>query len=211
VRLLIVEQQADAPAGLVEEWARARGAEVEVVRATEIEAWPEVRAADAVVALGSEASVHATKEPWVAAEVDFLRRVHAADVPLLGICFGGQALSAALGGTVRAAPETEIGWVDIEGDDGYGGCWFTWHEDVFTLPPGAEELARAPSGPQAFAAGRSVGLQYHPEVTPTIVAGWLASDDGEVASPGEVRDETARRAEDARRRAFGLFDRVLAR
>jgi GMP synthase-like glutamine amidotransferase len=31
-------------------------------------------------------------------------------VPVVGICFGGQALAAALGATVSRAPETEIGW-----------------------------------------------------------------------------------------------------
>jgi GMP synthase-like glutamine amidotransferase len=129
---------------------------------------------------------------------------------VLGICFGGQALAAALGGSVSAAPRTEIGWIDVEGEDGYGGRWFTWHEDVFTLPPGAHELARAPSGPQAFALGTSVGLQFHPEVTPSIVDDWLAGNGAVVPEPESVRRETARGAKEAHERAFALFDRVAA-
>jgi GMP synthase-like glutamine amidotransferase len=210
VRLLVVEQQADAPAGLVGEWAVERGARVDVVRAPELEDWPDPRSADAIVALGSDRSVHASTDPWIAEQLVFLRAAHAADVPVLGICFGGQALAAALGGTVSAAPRTEIGWIVVAGDDGYGGSWFTWHEDAFTVPPGAVELARAASGPQAFALGRSVGLQYHPEVTEAIVDGWLSTGADDVPDPEPLRRETARRAKGARERAFRLFDRISA-
>jgi GMP synthase-like glutamine amidotransferase len=180
------------------------------VRPPELEVWPEPRSADAVVALGSDRSVHASADPWVAAQVDFLRAAHRADVPVLGICFGGQAVAAALGGKVFAAPRTEIGWIDVQGDDGYGGSWFTWHEDAFTVPPGATELARAASGPQAFVLGRSVGLQYHPEVTPAIVEDWLAGGADAVPDPEPLRRETVRRAAEARERAFALFDRIAA-
>jgi GMP synthase-like glutamine amidotransferase len=184
---------------------------LDVLRTPEIETWPDPLEADAVVALGSERSVHASPEPWIARQVQFLRAAHDAGVGVLGICFGGQALAAALGGTVSSAPRPEIGWIDVDGKDGYGGRWFTWHEDVFTLPPGAQELARAPSGPQAFAVGASVGLQFHPEVTPGIVDGWLAGDDDAVPEPESVRSETVDRADDARERAFALFDRIAAR
>jgi GMP synthase-like glutamine amidotransferase len=211
VRILVVEQQADAPAGLVGEWAVERGARVDVVRAPELDEWPDPLAADAIVALGSDRSVHASTDPWIAAQLAFLRAAHEAEVPILGICFGGQALAAALGGTVARALRTEIGWIEVEGIDGYGGSWFTWHEDAFTVPPGGLELARAASGPQAFALGRSVGLQYHPEVTQAIVDGWLATADDSVPDPEPLRRETARRIESARERAFALFDRISAR
>jgi GMP synthase-like glutamine amidotransferase len=184
---------------------------VEVVRAPGLQSWPDPCGADAVVALGSGRSVHASSDAWIAAELRFLRGAHEAGVPILGICFGGQALAAALGGTVSAAPQVEIGWIDVEGDEGYSGRWFTWHEDVFTLPPGARELARASSGPQAFAVGASVGLQFHPEVTPAIVDGWLRGDGSAVAEPEPLRRETERLARDARDRAFALFDHITAR
>ena len=209
MRLLVLEYQADAPAGLVAEWAHERGWNVDVVRPRELGEAPDPHAADAIVALGSDCSVHASTDPWIAPQLSLLRAAHHAEVPVLGICFGGQALAAALGGTVTRAPRTEIGWIDVDGDDGYGGRWFTWHEDAFTLPPGAVELARAPSGPQAFAIGRSVGLQYHPEVTPKIVEEWLAEGDS-VPDPEPLRRETVRRARDARERAFALFDRISA-
>lgn len=193
------------------EWAAARGAQVDVVHAPTIAAWPDPRAVDAVVALGSDRSVHASTDPWIADQVAFLGAAHDAAVPVVGICFGGQALAAALGATVSRAPETEVGWIDVEGDDGYGGRWFTWHEDVFDLPPGATQLAQAASGLQAFALGSSVGLQFHPEVTPAIVEDWLDGDPGAVADPESMRAETADTVTAARERAFALMDRIAAR
>jgi GMP synthase-like glutamine amidotransferase len=196
----------------VGEWAAAQGAEVDVLHGPVVSAWPDPLAASAVVALGSDRSVHASTDPWIAEQVSFLRATHDAGVPVLGICFGGQALAAALGATVSRAAETEIGWIDVDGDDGYRGRWFTWHEDVFDLPPGATELARAASGPQAFAVGASVGLQFHPEVTPAIVDDWLAGARPDaVPDPEPLRDETARTVDAARERAFALMDRIAAR
>jgi GMP synthase-like glutamine amidotransferase len=189
----------------------ARGAQVDVLHAPTLAAWPDPSGLSAVVALGSDRSVHASKDPWIAGQVAFLRATHDAGVPVVGICFGGQALAAALGATVSRAAETEIGWVDVQGDDGFGGRWFTWHEDVFDLPPGATELARAGSGLQAFAAGPSVGLQFHPEVTPAIVDDWLDGAPGAVADPEPMRTETAETAPAARERAFALMDRIAAR
>ena len=45
-----------------------------------------------------------------------------------------------------------------------------WHEDGFTLPPLAYELARNAFGVQAFCHCRHLAVQFHPEVTPAIVA-----------------------------------------
>jgi GMP synthase-like glutamine amidotransferase len=189
----------------------ARGARVDVLHAPTVAAWPDPSGLSAVVALGSDRSVHASQDPWIADQVAFLRATHDAGVPVVGICFGGQALAAALGATVSRAPETEIGWVDVQGDDGFGGRWFTWHEDVFDLPPGATALARASSGLQAFAAGPSVGLQFHPEVTPAIVDDWLDGAPGAVGDPGPLRAETAETVAVTRERAFALMDRIAAR
>lgn len=208
---MVVEQQPDAPAGLLEDWAAARGARLEMVRPPVVAEWPDPSEADAIVVLGSERSVHASSDAWIARELEYIRAAHAAGVPVFGICFGSQALAAALGGTVRRAAGFEIGWIDLDSDDGYGGRWFTWHEDVFTPPPGATELARGASGVQAFAVGASVGVQFHPEVTPAIVDEWLAGGRDAVADPEAIGRETERGADAARERAFALFDHVSAR
>src|SRR3712207_6621015 len=110
LRICVLEHQADAPAGLFAEWAAARGHRLEVRRVPDHDPWPDPARYDAIVPLGSEASVHAPRTPWIAEEVDLPRRAHAASVAVLGMCFGGQALAAALRGEVSAAPVPEIGW-----------------------------------------------------------------------------------------------------
>ena len=155
--------------------------------------------------------MHASRDPWIAEQVAFLRAAHDAGVPSSGSASAARRWRPPSGATVSRAPQTEIGWIDVDGEDGYGGRWFTWHEDVFDLPPGATELARAASGTQAFAVGASVGLQFHPEVTPAIVEDWLDGRAGAVADPEPMRSETTGTVAAARERAFALMDRIAAR
>ena len=219
MHLGIVEQEADAPAGLLEEWARERGHDVTILRATEIGAgpWPDPTKFDVVAPLGAEQSVARSKDPWIAPQIAFLREAHERGVPVLGLCFGGQALAVALGGTAGWAPEPEIGWLDLEATDGHGfpsGPWFAWHEDAFTLPPGAEELARTACCPHAFRVGRSVGLQFHPEATPEIIEGWIRDGRATLARRHIDADalgaQTRADAAAQRERAFALFDAIAA-
>ena len=220
MRVCVVEQQPDAPAGVLGAWAAARGHELDVLRAPRVATWPDPRAFDAVVALGSDRSVHASTDTWIAAEVGFLRSAHEAGVPVLGLCFGAQALAAALGGSVQRAPRVEIGWIAVEAtaageavDALAPGPWFAWHEDTFSVPAGASELARTAVGPQAFALGRSVGLQFHPEVDAAIVGGWVDGGRRQLATERiderGLLAETEHAAPAARMRALALFDAVL--
>ena len=96
------------------------------------------------------------------------------------------------------------------------GPWFQWHGDRFTIPAGATELARSPIGPQAFRAGRSVGVQFHPEVDVTIVADWLdgrsageADFAAAAADPAAIIDAAAAMAEAAAPNLHRLIDEVL--
>ena len=220
MRVCVVEQQADAPAGVLGAWAAARDHELDLLRAPSVAAWPDPRAFGAVVALGSDRSVHASADAWIAAEIGLLRRAHDAGVPILGLCFGAQALAAALGGSVQRAPRAEIGWIAVEATTAgevvealAPGPWFAWHEDAFSVPAGARELARTAVGPQAFAHGTSVGLQFHPEVDAAIVGDWVDGGRRQLASERiderALVAETERTAPSARARALALFDALL--
>ncbi|MET7730344.1 type 1 glutamine amidotransferase [Streptomyces sp. NPDC005402] len=127
-----------------------------------------------VVALGAPWSVY--DEPavgnWIGGELALLRKAHHLGVPVLGICFGAQALATALGGSVGPAPRPEIGWTRIDSDDRSlipQGPWFQWHHDRCTLPPGAVEVARNEACAQAFLAGRSLCVRFHPEIATAVV------------------------------------------
>jgi GMP synthase-like glutamine amidotransferase len=216
MRILVLEHESDAPAALLAEWADSRGHDLDVVAVPRLRGWPSADGVGAVVTLGSEVSVHSSRA-WVAREIEFLAAAHAQAVPILGICFGGQILSQALGGDVRRAPSAEVVWREIEtGEPGLipPGPWLLWHEDVFTLPPGAQLLAGSDAETMAFAHGVGVGIQFHPEADASVARGWIAGAREKLHSYGvdvaELEREIDRYAPTGRDRAFDLFDRIAA-
>jgi GMP synthase-like glutamine amidotransferase len=179
-RLLVVEHDADAPAGLLDGWAASRGLRVRTARLHAGGALPaSPDGCDAAVILGSEHTAYDDSVPWLPGELAFTRALVAASVPVLGICFGGQVLARVLGGRLYRLPQPEIGWVRVRGRSPLlaPGPWLSWHRDAFGLPPGATELAANDVSLQAFAFGPHVGLQFHPEATEPIVKAWLAHAD----------------------------------
>jgi GMP synthase-like glutamine amidotransferase len=182
--------------------------------------FPDPTRYDVIVPLGARWPVYdeALRATWVGAEMQMLRDAADAGVPTLGVCFGGQLLAQTFGGSVARAAKPEIGWYDVDSDDSNlipGGPWFEWHFDTFTLPPGATEIARTANASQAFVLGRSLGLQFHPEVDGDLLEAWLADDDrGEVASAGlshhELRSATAEHTDSAARRIRGLVRGFLS-
>jgi GMP synthase-like glutamine amidotransferase len=217
VRILILEHQADAPACLLGEWAHARRHDVDLVVPQSLAAWPEPTESDAIVSLGSEHSALDIERRWIRDEIEFLAAAHSASVPLLGICFGGQALSAALGGTVSRAPQAEVTWRPIETqapDVITAGPWPFWHEDRFDLPPGARLLAGSETEVVAFVDGASVGVQFHPEADAAVVRGWVDGGRDKLRAYGvdeaELEREIDRYGPGARELAFDLFDRIAA-
>lgn len=217
MRILILEHQADAPACLLAEWAQARGHDVDAVVPASLQGWPELGEADAIISLGSEHSALDTERHWIRDEIEFLAAAHAASVPILGICFGGQALSAALGGNVSRAPRAEVTWRTIETNAPElitAGPWPFWHEDRFDLPPGARLLAGSETEVVAFADGASVGLQFHPEADAAVVKGWVDGGRDKLRVYGVDEAELEREIDEhgpaARELAFDLFDRIAA-
>ena len=117
-----------------------------------------------------------------------------------------------------ATPQPEVGWITVESNDAEhvpSGPWLAWHEDGFTLPPLAYELARNAFGVQAFCHCRHLAVQFHPEVTPAIVDAWAVNDHGDLERAGitqqQLDDGTARHGERAAQAAATLFDGFAAR
>jgi len=151
--------------------------------------FPDATGYDVLVVTGSTWSVTDTDTigSWIGREVEMVRAAHDAGVAVLGLCFGGQVLSAALGGEVRQVDTPEFGWHEVDTDlpDAIApGPWFEWHYDGFTVPDGATEIARTDVSPQAFRIGRSVGTQFHPEVTTELVDRWINMDEKELRAHG---------------------------
>ncbi len=216
-RALFLQHETLGLPGVIGECAAESGFEVVCVMAPDAPDLPAPEAFDLIVSLGSPNSANDQHVPWVAAESALLRAAIARDVPVLGICFGGQMLARALGAAVRKGPHPEIGWLAVETsapDLIPPGPWIQWHYEVFEVPAGATQLARSPAGPQAFTYGPHLALQFHPEPTPDILQGWLRASAKELARAGidaaEIVADTERHAEPARRAARRLFDAFSA-
>jgi len=209
---LILSHGGIAPAAMLGEWLDER-AIPSVVHDVAAGALPALGGAGFVVSLGAEESARDEELAWVAAEVELLRAAVAADVPVLGICFGGQALSIALGGAVDHADRPQIGWFELDGEELGAGPWFHWHYEQLSVPPGARLLARSPVGPAAFRHGRHLGVQFHPEASPAVIAQWARSSSrlGELGiDADELVSESEERAPDARAAAWRLFEQWWA-
>ena len=208
MRTLVVEHDPLSTPERVGAHLEKRGANLESFVVVEDIADPTVTATfpedpyDLVVLMGSPWSVYEERvQGWVGPELDFVRRRLAAGVPMLGICFGAQTMSAALGGKVTHAVRPEYGWTEVGSATEHiaEGPWFQFHHDEFTVPPGAVELARNESGVQSFRAGRGLAVQFHPEMTADLLASWCRVEGGveELVAAGldpeDLIDESRRR------------------
>ena len=219
MRVLVVRHHEEDSPGLVGDAFAALGAAVDTCLYPSEGPLPDPRGYDHLVVLGSSASVYENRD-WIVAEVDWLRGVR---LPVLGICFGAQLLSAALGGGVERAPAYEIGWVTVDpvvAADAPGsetalavaigsGPWFQFHRDRCVLPGDAHLLARNEIGVQAFTVGPHLGVQFHPEVDAAQLTRWIHKGGRNTIvraglDPDALVEETARAETEARIRADDL-------
>lgn len=154
---------------------------------------------------------------WLLPEIAWLGDAVSSGMPVLGICFGGQLVARAMGGSVAPMVRAEIGWTSIWSDQPSlvgEGPWFQFHYDRWTLPPGAIELARTPAASQAFTIERTLAVQFHPELDAAGLQGWLdwggaskIRDDG--LDPEIMMAQTIATADAARDRTYALVDAFL--
>ena len=142
-----------------------------------------------IIVTGSPASANDT-DAWVAKSEEFLKRAADQAVPIYGICFGHQHVARTFGGTIEKSPHGwELGTVPVTlTKEGKRSALFSAvpesfvaqesHGELVTeLPPGATALARNEQCMyQAFSLEERIwGTQFHPEFTPAIMAGLIAS------------------------------------
>ena len=207
MKLTILRNDAQVPAGHIERVARDRALDVDLVRLDAGDDVPSVDSVDAVVVLGGEMGAYdVDRFPYLAAEKQFLVDAVDAGVPVLGVCLGCQLLADALGGRAYPGerPEVHFGPLDPVSPDPVvdaliDGPTLSMHQDTWDPPDGATVLARTDRYPQAFRYGSSLGIQPHPEVDSAIVKSWLTHGAGVAvavragADPEAVMDDfTAR-------------------
>ena len=199
-------------------WALERGVTLRTADAVVDSELPIPDPGELVAVLGSAQAAFDTTKPWILREREWLRVLQGSGTAILGICFGAQQLSITFGGTVSRGRASEFGWTDIQPNDAHAGIigagpWFSFHDDVFTVPEGAHELAVSPLCPQSFRIGRSLAVQFHPEFTPAMLPGWLEERQkqldlrgGGTVDVAGVTAATERLAPASAAAAYTLFD-----
>ena len=193
---LIVAHEPDGPGGQVAVRLVERGFEVTTHIVTHdydqpniATPWPDFADYDLVALMGSIRSLTNKDEisSWIHDELAMVRAAAEREQPVLGVCFGAQIISDALGGSVETSPITEIGWFEIKASEGQTnpvgpGPWMEWHHDRCVAPPGATVLAETNDAIQMFSIGKMVATQFHPEVDVQHIADWLETAPDEYLS-----------------------------
>jgi GMP synthase (glutamine-hydrolysing) len=173
----------------------------------------------AVVFGGPESANDDGTLDYIGREIEWVGDWVKTEKPFLGICLGGQILARALGAEVSGHPDAlcEIGYRPIvETEQGRGfldsiSHVYHWHREGFDLADGVEPLARGKDfANQAFRYGpKRIGLQFHPEVTTSIMARWISEaghmlvEDG--ADPASQQQEDAGRHDEPLGRWLNRF------
>ncbi len=102
-------------------------------------------------------------------------------IPILGICYGAQAMAHVLGGTVKPATVSEYGKTDVEVVDGasklFAGvekksvAWMSHTDRIFAVPENFTVTAVTKDCPVAAmedASRKLYAVQFHPEVVHTV-------------------------------------------
>jgi GMP synthase (glutamine-hydrolysing) len=196
VNVLIVQNVTSECPGTIEDHLRTGNIPCTIIDLEQGQSLPDIRSFSHIVIMGGPMAVYEMdRTPYLKDEALFIKKAVHAHKHVLGVCLGAQMLAHVLGARVYPGGAKEIGWYDVtlteEGirdgcmaglavDGGRTAQVFQWHGDTFDLPQGAECLASSALYPnQAFRYGdRVYALQFHIEVTPGIVDGWLRNEQG---------------------------------
>jgi GMP synthase-like glutamine amidotransferase len=201
VRVLAVQHEDDTGPGYIGERIRALGTQLDVVHPYLGDPIPDTTEgyAGLLVLGGTPGPFDDTSAPWLPGVRRLIASALADELPLLGICLGGELLAAVAGGKVdRIDGPPEIGLHGIRPTEAartdplFAGLpavapAVEWHwEEIVELPPGSVALCGSDRFPnQAFRVGEAAwGTQFHPEVLSDAAADWARSSVADLAALG---------------------------
>ncbi len=202
--LVVLQEDPGAGPGLFAAAAEKRGLPLRTVEAARGDWIPsELPSQAGLMVLGGQMTAPELEIcPYLVRWIRLIRWAIASKRPVLGIGTGAHLIARALEAQVYPARKPEFGWDSVtltkEGmaDPLFSGLpvylpVFQWHSDDFHLPRGAIRLATSKASPnQTFRFGAiTYGLQFHMEVTDTMVRDWCTTRLGppERLSPRERR------------------------
>ena len=217
-RVLTIINISDDPTGYVGELLEEHSIPYDVVDAS-IQPIPDLTQYDALIVFGGPQNANEDdKYPYFLQEKAILRKAVVQEVPILGICLGGQLLATVLDGEVKKHTLTEIGFSEVQcteegkNDPLYRGLAghqlvYQWHEDTFEIPSGAIRLATSETTRnQAFRYGRNAyGIQYHIELTPAMLDMWLSEPSLKEEIVNAIGNDEYERVIDERPRYYSLY------
>ncbi len=137
-------------------------------------------AASGLIFLGAPQSVNGP-DHWISDEISIIRRAAAVEIPVMGVCFGGQLITRALGGQVHESEHMQVGWHCVHTTEqgrailaatGLPASFhvFEWHAESFSLPAGASPLFYdINNNYQGFLHGKCLAMQFHLEMTEELI------------------------------------------
>lgn len=160
--------------------------------------------------------------PWMQAEFDLVRRAHAAQLPVIGICLGAQLIAHALGGQVGPREKPAVGFyhmqINTTGQTDPILAGIAWHspqvfscgQEITQPPPGAVTLA-AGAGTKhvAFRAGvRTLGFLCHFECDRPMLDALMVASKGDMPAAGITPGEITAQADQQYQTYARLSDRL---
>ena len=180
MRLQILQHAPFEGPGHLTEWAASRSFSLEVVHTYKGIEPAKPDEYDWLVILGGPMSANDDKG-WIRAEkraiAEALNAAAAGKVHVIGICLGARLIAQAMGATITASEEKEIGWFDVDftedarnshffADFPQRSTVFHWHGETFNLPDSCTNIAStAVTESQGFFHGSHIfGFQFHLEM-----------------------------------------------
>lgn len=190
------------PAGAIVPWVKHKKMSVEFYRPYAGDELPEVHTNEPVIVMGGPQNAKDYQQyPYLAKEVDWMKKLLKKNHPFIGVCLGAQLIAESLGAKTEQSPEKEVGTFNLTlTEAGKRHPYlqhlpdtfpvFHWHNDMPGLPNGAEILATSEGCPRQIIefSPSILGFQCHFEMTPSVAKGLLDHAKGDLTSGRFIND-----------------------